>query len=99
MSDFNFLDPLPQDLINKLHTNKVPEYKIQNALSEQENKRIRLAQHQLQLIAEQEFQAKKRKRLLQQQQEEKRQRKLDQQRKQQHNSYPNHQYKDDGPEL
>ena len=98
--NFNFLGPLPSDITNELHLNKVPEYKVQNALSEQENKQVRLAQQHLQLIKEeaaaQQIQEKKRKRqlLLQHQQEEKHQRKL-----QQHKPKPNHIKEDDGPEL
>lgn len=105
MSNFDFLGPLPQDLINKLHANKVPEYKIRNALSEQENKRIRLAQRQIQRIAElekqQELQEKKRKRqLLLRQQEERRQQALKQQKLQQyHKPQSNYSKEDDGPEL
>lgn len=105
--NFNFLGPLPSDITNELHLNKVPEYKVQNALSEQENKRVRLAQQHLQLIKEEEaaaqqIQEKKRKRqlLLQHQQEEKHQHELNLQRKlQQHKPKPNHIKEDDGPEL
>lgn len=104
--NFNFLGPLPSDITNELHLNKVPEYKVQNALSEQENKRVRLAQQHLQLIKEaaaaQQIQEKKRKRqlLLQHQQEEKHQHELNLQRKlQQHKPKPNHIKEDDGPEL
>lgn len=102
------MESLPQDLINELHCNKVPEYKIRNALSEQENKRIRLAQHQLQQVAEEErqkLQEKKRKRQLQlqRQQEEKRQQELEQQREYQRRNKPqptsHHSKEEDGPEL
>lgn len=100
------MGPLPPDLINELQCNKVPEYKVRNALSEQENKRVRLAQQHLQRIKEEEaqrIQEKKRKRQLQlqRQQEEKRQQELELQRKlqQQHKQKPNHIKEDDGPEL
>lgn len=102
--NFNFLGPLPSDITNELHLNKVPEYKVQNALSEQENKRVRLAQQHLQLIKEeaaaQQIQEKKRKRqlLLQHQQEDQHEPNL-QRKLQQHKPKPNHIKEDDGPEL
>ncbi|WP_441794886.1 hypothetical protein [Limosilactobacillus reuteri] len=97
--NFNFLGPLPTDISNELHLNKVPEYKVQNALSEQENKQIRLAQLHLQRIAEEQKQlAKKRK--LQRQLEEKHQQQLEEQRKDSQTNNPRHHYKeDDGPSL
>lgn len=97
---FNFTDPLSQDLINKLKCNKVPDYKVRNALSEQENKLVRLAQHQLNLV-EQERQAAKQRQLqiIMRRRKEQRQQELERQRKQQLNKPHNHIKEDDGPEL
>lgn len=102
---FNFTDPLSQDLINKLKCNKVPDYKVRNALSEQENKLVRLAQHQLNLVEqerEQERQAAKQRQLqiIMRRRKEQRQQELEHQRKQQQLNKPhNHIKEDDGPEL
>ena len=98
---FNFTDPLSQDLINKLKCNKVPDYKVRNALSEQENKLVRLAQQQLNLV-EQERQAAKQRQLqiIMRRRKEQRQQELERQRKQQQLNKPhNHIKEDDGPEL
>ena len=98
---FNFTDPLSLDLINKLKCNKVPDYKVRNALSEQENKLVRLAQHQLNLV-EQERQAAKQRQLqiIMRRRKEQRQQELERQRKQQQLNKPhNHIKEDDGPEL
>lgn len=98
---FNFTDPLSQDLINKLKCNKVPDYKVRNALSEQENKLVRLAQHQLNLV-EQERQAAKQRQLqiIMRRRKEQRQQELERQRKQHQLNKPhNHIKEDDGPEL
>ena len=98
---FNFTDPLSQDLINKLKCNKVPDYKVRNALSEQENKLVRLAQHQLNLV-EQERQAAKQRQLqiIMRRRKEQRQQELERQRKQQQLNKPhNHIKEDDCPEL
>ena len=98
---FNFTVPLSQDLINKLKCNKVPDYKVRNALSEQENKLVRLAQHQLNLV-EQERQAAKQRQLqiIMRRRKEQRQQELERQRKQQQLNKPhNHIKEDDGPEL
>lgn len=101
--NFNFLEPLPSSISNELHIGKVPEYKIQNALSEQENKQIRLAQLHLQRIAEAEKQQVKERKLLllQRQQEEKRQQELEEQQKHRQTNNPQryHTKEDDGPEL
>lgn len=103
--NFNFLGPLPENITNKLNFNKVPDYKVRNALSEQENKLVRLAQHQLNLVEqerEQERQAAKQRQLqiIMRRRKEQRQQELERQRKQQQLNKPhNHIKEDDGPEL
>lgn len=101
-ADFLLIGPLSPDTISKLKVLKVPEYKVVNALSEQENKLRRQGIRQLDLVRKEERQQQLNKQcirqeLLRKEEKEKRQ----QVRKKYKNVTQHHQAlsKDDEPEL
>lgn len=62
-AEFLLLGPLSPDVINKLKVLKVPEYKVANALSEQENKLRQQGIRQLELVQKEEQQQLKKQRI------------------------------------